>query len=215
MKQATIVSEKPRDGNGGAAARTPLRVLIVEDDTLVGMGLEAQVTQLGHDLIGRAVTPAEARQLFGEHRPDVVLMDIRLDHGDGIDLARELLAVRRVAMIIVSAYSEPELIRRAGDAGVYGYLIKPVMLEALSAQIEVAVRRFEETARLESERQALAQTLAARKLAERAKGILMKRLNLSEPDAHKRLQQESQKRRMSLAEISKRIIDSEELLGGG
>lgn len=214
MKQATIVNERTRSGNGGGAARAPLRVLIVEDDTLVGMGLEAQVTQLGHDLIGRATTPAEARQMFGQHHPDLVLMDIRLDHGDGIELARELMAVRRVAMIIVSAYSEPELIRRAGDAGVYGYLIKPVMREALSAQIEVAVRRFEETARLESERQALAETLEARKLAERAKGILMKRLNLGEADAHKRLQQESQKRRMSLAEISKRIIDSEELLGG-
>ena len=94
------------------------------------------------------------------------------------------------------------------------YLIKPVNAEALQAQIEVAVRRFDEQERLAAEKRELEQTLENRKLVERAKGIFMKRLNLDEPEAHKRLQQESQKRRISIGELAKRIIESEEMLGG-
>jgi len=116
-----------------------------------------------------------------------------------------------VPMIIVSAYSERELIERAASVGVYGYLVKPITVEALAAQIGVAQTRFAELTRLMEENQNLLQTLETRKLVERAKGILMRRLTLSESDAHRRLQQESQKRRISIAEIAKRVIESEEL----
>ena len=122
--------------------------------------------------------------------------------------------MRRVPMIIVSAFSDKSKIERAGVAGVFGYLIKPVSGESLAAQIEVAVRRFDEQERLVRENQELAQTLENRKLVEKAKGIFMKRLNLDEPEAHRRLQQESQKRRISIAELAKKIIESEQLLGG-
>jgi response regulator NasT len=141
-------------------------------------------------------------------------MDIRLDGADGIDLAAELLKERRCPMVILSAYSEQQLIQRAGAAGVFGYLIKPVAIESLAAQIEVALRRFEEQEQVRQQKDDLAATLETRKLVERAKGIFMRRLNLDEPEAHKRLQHESQKRRMSLGELAKKIIESEELLGG-
>jgi two-component system, response regulator PdtaR len=189
------------------------RVLVVEDDTLVGIGLKSQLERLGHEVIGQAATEQEAVALFRDQSPDLVLMDIRLNGIDGIVLASQLLQQRRCPMIIVSAYSDQELIRRAGEAGVFGYIIKPVSTQALSAQIEVAVRRFDENQKLQADNEALTQTLETRKLVERAKGILMKRLNLSEPDAHRRLQLESQKRRVSLAEIAKKVIESEELLG--
>jgi response regulator NasT len=117
-------------------------------------------------------------------------------------------------MVILSAYSEQQLIQRAGAAGVFGYLIKPVAIESLAAQIEVALRRFEEQEQVRQQKDELAATLETRKLVERAKGIFMRRLNLDEPEAHKRLQHESQKRRMSLGELAKKIIESEELLGG-
>lgn len=188
-----------------------LRALIVEDDTLVGMGLRSQLEKLGHKVIGQAADGAEATKLFREEAPELVLMDIRLDQTDGIELAGQLLAERRVPMIIVSAYSDKELIDRAAAAGVFGYLVKPVAVEALAAQIGVALTRFAELQKLLEENQTLLQTLETRKLVERAKGILMKRLNLAEPDAHRRLQQESQKRRISIADIAKRIIESEEL----
>ncbi|MDB5298890.1 MAG: response regulator receiver and domain protein [Phycisphaerales bacterium] len=190
------------------------RVLIVEDDTLVGMGLRAQLEKLGHEVVGQASTADEAKNLYRDKRPDIVLLDIRLNGVDGIDLAGELLKERRSPMIIVSAFSDKELIERAGLAGVFGYLIKPVSTEGLAAQLEVALRRFEEHEKVIREKEALAQTLETRKLVERAKGVFMKRLKLDEAEAHKRLQQESQKRRMSLADMAKKIIESEELLGG-
>jgi two-component system, response regulator PdtaR len=201
----------PTGSNGGGAKPT---VLIVEDDMLVGMGLKANLERLGHRVVGQASTASEAMALYREHVPDVVLLDIRLNGDDGIDVARELLRERRCPMVIVSAYSDRELIERASAAGVFGYLIKPVNGEALQAQIEVAVRRFEEQERLAAEKRELELTLETRKLVERAKGIFMKRLNLDEPEAHKRLQQESQKRRISIGELAKRIIESEEMLGG-
>lgn len=189
-------------------------VLIVEDDTLVGIGLKTQLERLGHEVVGQASTAAAALDLFTSRQLDIVLLDIRLDGADGIDLAARLLALRRVPMIIVSAFSDKSKIERAGAAGVFGYLIKPVSGESLAAQIEVAVQRFNEQERLIRENQDLAQTLENRKLVEKAKGIFMKRLNLDEPEAHRRLQQESQKRRISISELAKKIIESEQLLGG-
>ena len=135
------------------------RVLIVEDDTLVGMGLKAQLERLGHVVVAQAATAAEAKNRFRAEQPDVVLMDIRLDSDDGIDLANELLKERRCPMIIISAFSDRALIERASAAGVFGYLIKPVTAEALAAQIEVAVRRFLEAEELLKNTQELSQTL--------------------------------------------------------
>lgn len=197
-----------------AGAAGPRRVLIVEDETLVGMGVKTDLERLGHTVVSQASTAEQARREFRDRQPEVVLMDIRLDGADGIELAAELLKERRVPMIILSAYSEQQLIERAGAAGVFGYLIKPASLEGLQAQIEVAVRRFEEHEKLLAEKQELATTLENRKLVEKAKGVFMRRLNLDEPEAHKRLQQESQKRRITIGELAKKILESEDLLGG-
>jgi response regulator NasT len=209
------VAKARTDGaGGGGGAATRRRVLIVEDDMLVGMGLKAQLERLGHSVVGQAAGAPEALALYREHKPDVVLLDIRLDDADGIDVAGQLLKERRAPMIIISAYSDKELIDRASAAGVFGYLIKPANAEALQAQMEVAVRRFDERERLAAEKRELEETLQTRKLVERAKGIFMKRLGLDEPEAHRRLQQESQKRRIGIAELAKRVIESEEMLGG-
>ncbi len=198
----------------GAAGAEPLRVLIVEDETMVGMGLRAQLTKMGHVVVGQAANVPEARAMYREKQPALVFMDIRLGDADGLELAKELLKERRCPMIVLSAYSDQELINRAGDVGVFGYLIKPASPEALAAQIKVAVQRFQDQEVLRLEKEHLSQTLETRKLLERAKGILMKRSNLEEPEAHRRLQQESQKRRVSLAELCRKIIESEEILGG-
>lgn len=195
-------------------ATTARRVLIVEDETLVGMGLKKDLERLGHTVVSQASNADEARREFRDKRPDVVLMDIRLDGADGIELAAELLNERRAPIIMLSAYSEQQLIERAGATGVFGYLIKPASVEGLQAQIEVACRRFLEHEKVLAEKQELATTLETRKLVEKAKGIFMRRLNLDEPEAHKRLQQESQKRRISIGELARKIIESEELLGG-
>jgi response regulator NasT len=190
------------------------KILIVEDETLVGMGLQDQLTRLGHDVVAQAASASEALEQFRLRQPDVVLVDVRLNGGDGVELAIECQKIRRVPMLVISAYSDPDLIRRAGEAGVFGYLVKPVEQGQLAAQLAVAVRRFRESEQLRLEKEQLAANLETRKLVERAKGIFMRRLHLDEPEAHKRLQQESQKRRISLADLARKIIESEELLGG-
>ena len=207
---------------GAAAGSLRLRALIVEDDTLVGLGLRAQLEQLGHSVLGQAGTAAEAVEVFAKQRPDVVLLDIRLDGTDGLTLATQLLAIRACPMVVISAFSDPELVERAAGVGVFGYLIKPVRTEALAAQIEVSAHRFAEQQRLRAdqerllrENQQLTMTLEGRKLVERAKGIFMRKLNLDEPEAHRRLQLESQKRRVPIVDLAKKIIEAEELVGGG
>ena len=189
------------------------RAMIVEDETLVGMGLKAHLESLQFEVVGQASNAQEAIELFRQKHPDLILMDIKLDGSDGIELSKQLLAECNCAIVMVSAYSDPELISRASAAGVFGYLIKPVSRESLAAQIEVAMNRCREHHKLRFETQQLAQSLETRKLVDRAKGILMKRLNIDEPTAHRRLQQESQKRRINLAEVARKIIDSDKLLG--
>lgn len=191
-----------------------LRILIVEDEALVGIGLKDQLSRLGHEVIAQAATMAEGLQKFRDLNPDLLLLDVHLDGGDGIDLAKECQKIRRVPMVVISAYTDPELIRRAAEAGVFGYLMKPVEQGQLAAQLEIAVKRFRETEQVRLEKEQLATTLETRKLVERAKGIFMRRLQLDEAEAHKRLQQESQRRRISLADLARKIIESEELLGG-
>jgi two-component system, response regulator PdtaR len=189
------------------------RVLIVDDETLVAMGLQAQLQKLGHTVVGQAHNSAEAIALFRQFMPDLLVMDIRLGEDDGIRLAGELLQINRVPCVIVSAFSDDAMINRASEAGVFGYLIKPVSTESLAAQIAIAVRRFSDQQKLMEEKQQLLETLEARKLIERAKGIFMRRLKLDEGEAHRKLQLESQNRRISMSDLAKKVIDSEELLG--
>jgi response regulator NasT len=146
--------------------------------------------------------------MFRSLKPDLVMVDVRLDGADGIDLAGRLLAERPCPMIVVSAYGDAELVSRAGAAGVFGYLIKPASRESLSAQIEIAVRRFDEREQLRSEKQQLSHTLEARKSVEKAKGVIMKRMGLDEPTAHRWLQTECQKRRMPIGDLAKEILAS-------
>jgi len=184
-------------------------VLIIEDDTLVGVGLRSHLEKLGHHVVGQAASSGEAVQMFQKFKPDLVLVDVRLDGADGIDLAGRLLAERPCAMIVVSAYGEAELVSRAASAGVFGYLIKPASREALAAQMEVAVRRFEEREQLRSDKQRLSQTLETRKTVEKAKGLVMRRMSLDEPAAHRWLQLECQKRRITIGDLAKEILAQE------
>ena len=189
------------------------QVLIVEDNSFIALGLRGDLEQLGHHVVGLAADAEEARQLFRARAPDLVLMDIRLGTDDGIELTRQLYAERAVPVVIVSAFSDAELVARAADAGVFGYLVKPVAPDALRVQIAVAVRRFDEAQALARENAQRTGKLETRKLIEKAKGILMKRLNLDEETAHRRLQLESQKRRINITETAKRVIESEKIVG--
>jgi len=177
----------------------------------VALGLQGQLKELGHQVLDPAANAVEAEAVFRSAHPDLVLTDIRLGSDDGLQLAEKLLKIRACPILVISAFSERELIDRAKAVGVFGYLVKPVSGPALAAQIEVAVARFQEHMVLLAQKESLAANLENRKLIERAKGLLMKRQNMTEPQAHKALQQASQSRRTSAVELAKKVIDSDGL----
>ncbi|MGA2497708.1 MAG: response regulator [Tepidisphaeraceae bacterium] len=189
------------------------RVLIVEDESLVGMMLRQMLDRMGHTVLGQAANAVEAAELYRRHNPDLVLMDIRLAGSDGLEVARTLLEERPCPVVVVSAYSDKELIARAAAVGVFGYLVKPVNERELEAQIEVALRRFADQQAATMEIVRLERDLETRRLLDRAKGILMKRAKLTEDEAHRRLLQESQKRRIPLPQLCKTIIESDQVMG--
>ncbi len=190
-----------------------LRVLVVEDESLVGMMLRQQLERMGHAVLGQAANAEEAAQLYRRHQPDLVLMDIRLAGSDGLEVAKSLIAERPCPVVVVSAYADRELIERAASLGVYGYLVKPVDEKELEAQIAVALRRFVDQQAANKEVARLEKDLETRRLLDRAKSILIKRAKLTEDEAHRRLLQESQKRRIPLAQLCRTIIESDQVMG--
>jgi response regulator NasT len=184
------------------------QVLIVEDNSFIALGLRGDLEQLGHEVVGMAADAAEARQLFSERAPNLLLMDIRLGKDDGIELTRQLYAERACPVVIVSAFSDAELVARATEVGVFGYLVKPVAPDSLRVQIAVAVRRFEESQKLQQENQALLTRLESRKLIEKAKGILMRTANLAEEAAMRKLQRMASDSNRKLTAVAQMVVDA-------
>ena len=192
---------------------TATRILIAEDNDLVSLTLEEQLKGLGFDVIGIARTGQEAVDLASRLLPDLVLMDIRMPEIDGTEAAMRINQQRSTPIIMLTAYADKETIRKAEVAGVLGYLVKPVTEADLPPAINVALARFRELQGLRSQVVDLEESLEARKLIERAKGILMQRLGLSERDAYERLRQRARDKRAKMKDIAQAIIEAEELLG--
>jgi response regulator NasT len=147
-----------------------------------------------------------------EKKPDLIIMDINMDDMDGIEAIRRVNDQMLIPSIIVTGYCEDDLVKRATDAGVFAYLVKPVDADDLKSAIEVAMARFEELKQLKEELQGLEQALEARKYVERAKGILMDRQNLKEAEAMRRLQEMSMKSNKRMVEVANEIIEADRLL---
>ena len=192
--------------------RSPIRVMIAEDNDLVALTLEEQLSDLGFDIVGVAHSGTEAVALAQRHQPDLAILDIKLPELDGTEVARLICAEQPIAIIMVTAFTDRETIRKAEQAGALGYLVKPVMPEALQPAIDIALARFAEIKALRQEVDALHESLEARKIVERAKGILMQRLGISENDAYERLRQRARERRVKIKDIAQTIIDAEALL---
>lgn len=192
--------------------RAQIRILLAEDNDLVALTLREYLLDLGFDVVGVARTGTEAVALAHQHRPDVAILDIKLPEMDGTEVARHIYAERPLPIIMVTAFTDRETIRKAERAGALGYLVKPVTAEALTPAIDIAMARFAEIKALREEVDALHESLEARKLIERAKGILMQRLSISEHDAYERLRQRAREKRIKLKDIAQTIIDAEALL---
>jgi len=189
-----------------------LKVLAVEDEGLVAAALTALLGNLGHQVVGLAKDGQEAVECAATLDPDLIIMDIRIPIMDGIETARTILGQKPIPIVLLTAYADENLARRAGEAGIMAYLVKPADRKQLGSTIEVALARFEELHTLRQEVHDLNEALETRKVVEQAKGVLMKRLRLPEAEAFQRMQQTSRSRRASLKEIAATILRAEELL---
>lgn len=170
-----------------------MRVLIAEDETIIRLDVRALLERAGHEVVAEARDGQEAVALAAEHAPDLIVMDVRMPHMDGIEAAREISRARPVPIVMLTAYAEADLVARASDAGAFGYLVKPFREVDLLPAIDTARARFEELAALRAEAADLAEALASRKAVERAKGILMERDGIDEAEAFRRIRAASQK----------------------
>jgi len=213
-ESTTQAPRQDRDESRTTELAASTRVLVVHRSAAERSSLPDQLTKLGHTLVGEASSMQQALDLYLQHQPRVLVIDANVGDEDALDLAAKLTAIRRCAVLVASAQSDAATVERAAQAGVFAFLVAPVSDESLSAALTVSLHRFADHDRLLRENHQLSQTLENRKLIERAKGIYMKHLGLGEPEAHRKLQQESQKRRMALVDLARKIIESEELLGG-
>ncbi len=169
-----------------------MRILIAEDETIIRLDLRALLEKAGFDVCGEAKDGEEAVTMARTLEPDLALLDVKMPKLDGIDAARRILEERPIPIVMVTAYGNEELVSRAVEAGVFGYLVKPFRETDLLPAIATARARHEELSALREEADSLSEALAARKAIERAKGLLMEREGLSEQDAFARLRKASQ-----------------------
>jgi response regulator NasT len=169
-----------------------MRILVAEDETIIRLDLKETLERIGFDVCAEARDGEEAVELARTEQPDLAVLDVKMPRLDGIEAARRILAERPIPIVMVTAYGQEELVARAVEAGVFGYLVKPFRESDLLPAIRAAKARHAELEALREEAESLAEALATRKVVERAKGLLMERDALSEQDAFKRLQRASQ-----------------------
>ncbi len=188
--------------------RTARRVLVAEDDALIRLDLVEILSEEGYAVVGEAGDGEQAVELAERLRPDVIMMDVKMPKMDGIDAA-SIIAERRIApVVILTAFSQRELVERARDAGAMAYLVKPFGRGDLVPAVELAVSRFRELTALETEVAGLAERLETRKAVERAKGLLMARQALTEPEAFRWIQRNAMDRRTTMKAVAQAVIES-------
>jgi len=182
------------------------RVIIADDESIIRMDLREMLANLGYLVVGEVGDGQSAVNLSRELRPDIVIMDIKMPDMDGIEAARVLTEERIAPVVLLSAYSQRELVQRAREAGVVAYLVKPYREEELTPAIEVALARFAEFKDLQKQVNDLTEALETRKLVDRAKGILMDKQGLSEAEAFRKIQKMSMDNRKPMKEVAEAII---------
>ena len=185
-------------------ART--RIIIADDESIIRMDLNEMLTSLGYLVVGEVGDGRSAVNLARELRPDLVIMDVKMPGMDGIEAASALTKEKIAPVLLLTAFGQRELIQRANEAGVVGYLVKPFRESDLTPAIEVALARFGEFKRIEKEVETLKDALETRKIVDRAKGLLMARDSLTEQQAFRRIQKMSMNTRRAMREIAEAII---------
>jgi len=183
-----------------------VRVLIAEDETIIRLDLRALLERAGFEVCAEARDGEEAVELARETQPEVAVLDVKMPRLDGIEAARRILDERPIPIVMLTAYGQEELVSRAIEAGVFGYLVKPFREQDLLPAIETARARHEELAALREEAESLSEALAARKAIERAKGLLMEKEKLTEEEAFARLRKASQVSGRPLKVVAEAVV---------
>ena len=187
----------------------PVRVVIAEDEAIVRLDLKETLEEEGYEVVGETSRGDEAVELVSTLQPDLAILDIKMPGMDGLEAARAISAERGAAVLILTAFSQRDLIEQARDAGALAYLVKPFQKAELIPAVEVALGRFAEMKALADENSSLTEQLATRKLVDRAKGILMDRHGLSEGDAFRFVQKSAMDSRTPLAEVAQSVVDGQ------
>jgi two-component system, response regulator PdtaR len=190
------------------------RVVIVDDHAPSRVAVAEAVTAQGGQVQGNGSRVEDVAHLVGKHRPDAVIMAVGLPDGDGVEAARQVMASGTCPVVMLTSHTDAAVAERAISAGVLAFLVKPLRVEELGPALDVAVSRFRELSAMRQENETLKRTLETRKLVERAKGILMKRLGLSEPDAFRRIQKTAMDTRRPMSEVAQALLLTEEMAMG-
>lgn len=182
------------------------RVVVAEDDSMIRMDVVEMLGAEGYDVVGQAADGRKAVDLTRQLEPDLVLMDVKMPVLDGISAAEEIAAERIAPVVLLTAFSQKELVERAREAGAMAYVVKPYTAADLIPAIEIAVSRFDEIVALEDEVTEMKDQFETRKLVERAKSLLITRMGLTEPEAFRWIQKTSMDRRLSMREVADAIL---------
>jgi len=187
--------------------KSPIRIVVAEDEALIRMDLVEMLREAGYEVVGEAADGAQAIELAQLHKPDLAILDVKMPVLDGISAAEKIINIAPVLML--TAFSQRELVERARDAGVMAYVVKPFSIGDLIPAIEIAISRHTQMRSLADEVADLHERLETRKLIDRAKGILMQALNLSEPEAFSWIQRAAMDRRLTMKEVAAAVISPE------
>ena len=188
-----------------------VRVLVAEDETIIRLDLVEMLTEVGYEVVAQAENGAIAIELAKEFKPDLAILDVKMPVVDGITAAEQIIPIAPVLML--TAFSQRELVERARDAGVMAYVVKPFSLDDLIPAIEIAISRHRQMKQLEKEVADVYERLETRKVIDRAKGILMKAMNLSEPESYSWIQRTAMDRRISMKEVAQGVISPNDVPG--
>jgi response regulator NasT len=186
------------------AGKPSIRILVAEDEALIRMDLVEMLREAGYEVVAEAADGAQAIELAQLHKPDLAILDVKMPVLDGISAAEKIIDIAPVLML--TAFSQRELVERARDAGVMAYVVKPFSIGDLIPAIEIAISRHTQMRSLADEVKDLHERLETRKLIDRAKGILMQALNLSEPEAFSWIQRAAMDRRLTMKEVAAAVI---------
>ncbi|WP_241969139.1 ANTAR domain-containing response regulator [Trueperella bialowiezensis] len=184
-----------------------VRAIVVEDETLIRLDIVETLEDAGYTVVAEGATGDEAVALAEEHDPDLIVMDVKMPGMDGISAAERILNDHHTAIVMLTAFSQKELVERARDAGAMAYVVKPFTPEDLVPAVEIALSRSKEIASLEKEVATLAEKFETRKRVDQAKGLLQQKMGLTEPEAFRWIQKTSMDRRLTMREVADAVVE--------